>query len=105
MPTRRSNLDFRWAIAVDGAVHEVDINVRTDHAAERGVPFPEGWRVALSARDLGSRAAEAGRKLEVGGEVTELECRLAGVPKACIAGSKGELVPGTIVPSRTQSST
>ena len=58
MPTQRSNLDFRWAIAVDGAVHEADVNVRTDNAAERGVPFPEGWRVALSARDLGSRAAQ-----------------------------------------------
>ena len=82
MPTRRSTLAFRWAIAVDGAVREADVHARTDHAAECGVPVPEGWRVALSARDLGSRAADAGRTLEVGGEVTDLECKLAGVQAA-----------------------
>ena len=105
VPTQRSNLAYRWAIAMDGTVREADVQVRTDHAAERGVPLPDGWRVALSASDLGSRAAEAGRTLEVGGGgVTELECKLAGVPKACIAGSVGEPRPGTIVPLRTPSS-
>ena len=78
------------AHAVGGAIHEADVHVRADNAAERGTPLPEGWRVALSASDLGSRASEAGRDLEVGGGVSELECRLAGVPKACIAGSKSE---------------
>ena len=104
VPTQRSNLAYRWAIAVGGAIHEADVHVRADHAAERGIPLPEGWRVTLSASDLGSRAAEAGRALEAGDGVSELECRLAGVPKACIAGSKGELFPGTIVPLRTPSS-
>ena len=104
VPTQRSILDFHLAIAMDGVVREANVHVRTDNAIDRGVPLPEGWRVALSANGLGSRAAEAGRTLEVGGGVTELECKLAGVPKACIAGSDGELCPGTIVPLRTPSS-
>ena len=82
VPTQRSNLDYRWAIAMDGVVREADVRVRTDNA-ERGVPFPESWRVALSARDLDSRASQAARDLEAGGGVSELECRLAGVSKAC----------------------
>ena len=42
VPTRRSSLDYHWAIAIDGAVHEADVLVRADNAAERGVPFQEG---------------------------------------------------------------
>ena len=46
--TRRSNLAFQWAIALDGAIHESDAYVRADHAAERGVPFPAPWKSELS---------------------------------------------------------
>ena len=102
--TRRSTLAFHWAITMDGAIHEADVHVRADHAAERGVPLPEGWHVALSASDLGSFAAEAGRSVEAGDGVSELECRLAGVPKPCLAAPDGELCPGAIVPMYTLSS-
>ena len=27
-----------------GAIHEEDVHVRADHAAERGVPFPATWK-------------------------------------------------------------
>ena len=101
---RRSSLDFHWAIAMDGAIHEADVHVRTDHVAERGVPLPESWHVALSACDLGCRVDEACRNLEAVDGVSDLVCTLAGVPKACIAGSDGELCPGTIIPLRTPSS-
>ena len=43
----RSTLAFHWAIAVGGAIHEEDVHVRADHAAERGVPFPETWKSDL----------------------------------------------------------
>ena len=74
--TQHSSPAFHWAIAVGGSIHEADVHVRADNAAERGTPLPEGWRVAMSASDLGSRAAEAGRTLEAGGGVSELECML-----------------------------
>ena len=77
VPTRRSSLAFRWAIAMDGAVREANVQVRADHAVESGVPLPDGWRVALRARGLGLQATEAGRTLEVSVGVTELECKLA----------------------------
>ena len=48
-----STLAFHWAIAVDGAIHESDVHVRADHAAERGVPFPATWK-----SDLGLGASE-----------------------------------------------
>ena len=62
---QHTSLDFHWAIAMDGAIHEADVHVRADNAAERGVPLPEGWHVALSASDLGSFAVAAGRSLEI----------------------------------------
>ena len=99
-----STLAFHWAIAVDGAIHESDVHVRADNAAERGVPLPEGWQIALRATDIGSRATDAGRALEAGEGVSELLCSLAGVPKACLARSDGELCPGTIAPLRTLAS-
>ena len=77
-PMRRSTLTFHWAIAVEGAIREEDVHVRADHASERGVLLPEGWRVALSAYDLGSRAAEACQNLELGDGVSELACSVAG---------------------------
>ena len=89
---------------MDGAIQDADVHVRADNAAERGVPLPEGWHVALSASDLSTFAAEAGRSLEAGNGVSELECRLAGVPKACLPGPDGELCPGAIVPMYTPSS-
>ena len=100
----RSSLAFHWAVAIGGAVLEADVQVRADNASERGVPLPEGWHVPLSATDLGSRAAEAGRILEAGESVSELECLLAGIPKASPAGLEGELCPGSVVPLRTPSS-
>ena len=51
--TWRSTLGFHWTIAVEGVIHESDVDVRADHAAERGVPFPAAWK-----RELGLGAAE-----------------------------------------------
>ena len=33
VPTRRNNLDYHCAIAINGTVREADVHVRTDHAA------------------------------------------------------------------------
>ena len=38
---------------MEGVIHESDVDVRADHAAERGVPFPAAWK-----RELGLGAAE-----------------------------------------------
>ena len=39
VPAQRGRLDFRWAIAMDGAVREANVHVRTDNAMDRGVPL------------------------------------------------------------------
>ena len=46
--TRTSILTFRWALAMEGKVHESEVSVRADHASERGVPFPAAWRSELN---------------------------------------------------------
>ena len=46
--TSRSKLAFRWAIALDGEIHESDVHIRADHAAERGVHFPAAWKMELN---------------------------------------------------------
>ena len=48
MLTSRSKLAFRWAIALDGEIHESDVHIRADHAAERGVHFPAAWKMELN---------------------------------------------------------
>ena len=70
----RSNLAFHWAITLAGEIHESDVNVRADNAAERGVPLPEGWHLAIRASDLDSRAAEAGGMLKVHDGMSDLSC-------------------------------
>ena len=44
----RPDLIFRWAIAIEGKIHEAEVCVRADHASERGVPFPPSWRRELN---------------------------------------------------------
>ena len=44
----RPDLIFRWAIALVDKIHESEVSVRADHAAERGVPFPATWRTELN---------------------------------------------------------
>ena len=49
----RPDLIFRWAIAIEGKIHEAEVCVRADNASERGVPFPTSWM-----SDLGLHATE-----------------------------------------------
>ena len=44
----RPDLIFRWAIALADKIHESEVSVRADNAAERGVPFPAAWRTELN---------------------------------------------------------
>ena len=80
----RSKLAFHWAIAVEGAIHEADVLVRADNAAERGVPFPASWKsdLALGASQpvvnveaLASSAVRRARGDFRFPEAVELTCR------------------------------
>ena len=44
----RPDLIFRWAIALADKIHESEVSLRADNAAERGVPFPAAWRTELN---------------------------------------------------------
>ena len=46
--TWRNKLTFAWAIAVDSSIHESEVSLRADHASERGVPLPDGWKTNLN---------------------------------------------------------
>ena len=60
--TSRSSLAFRWAIVMDGKIHESEIHVRADHASERGVPFPAAWRKELLVVNVDALADAACRR-------------------------------------------
>ena len=45
---------------MDGVIHESDVDVRADNAAERGAPFPATWK-----RELNLGAAEPAVDVEV----------------------------------------
>ena len=100
----RDDLLFRWAITIDGEIHEFDVSVRVDTASERGVPFPTPWRNAVRCGDLNSRAAEAGRALEAVEDVSDIKCSLIGVPKPCCGPSGDVTSPGAILALCTPSS-
>ena len=91
---QHTTLTFHWAIAVGGAIHESDVQVRADHAAERGVPFPATWKSELglgSSRpivDVEALAHGAVRLVREDlslPEEVELSCRLVRTrPHACV---------------------
>ena len=103
--TWRTTLTFNWVIDANGDVHESEVSVRADHAAERGVPLPHNWCNPLRSMSLLYWAKEAGHTLtiESGDSVSELSCSLAGVPKPCRVHSDSEFNPGTILPLRARS--
>ena len=91
--TRTSILTFRWAIAMEDKIHESEVSVRADNAAERGVPFPAAWRTELNlgavqpvvsvdslARSAVQRACE---ELSLS-EDAKLDCRPPCTPTAYI---------------------
>ena len=98
--TSRPDLIFCWAIAIEGKIRESEVCARADNASERGVPFPAPWHNAVRCGDLSSRAAGAGRALEIVEGVSEISCSLVGVPKPCRAPSGDEHCPGAIVALR-----
>ena len=46
----RSKLAYKWAIGIDGALHESEIEVRADNASSHGVPYPKEWKNRLGMR-------------------------------------------------------
>ena len=91
-------------MALAGEIHVSDVDVRADNAAERGVPLPEGWHLAIRGSDLEPRAAEAGRRLKLDDGMSDLSCVLVGFPKTCLMQSDGERCSGAIVPLSTSAS-
>ncbi len=67
---------------MDSHVERQQVRVRVDHAlgAERRVPLPDGWSVALGALGKLTDAREI-LSAEIPPNVTEARCDLVGVPK------------------------
>ena len=85
--TSRSKLAFRWAIALDGEIHESDVHIRADHAAERGVHFPAAWKMELNlgvaepvvdVEALARAAVQRAREELSLSDATKLDCRCPG---------------------------
>ena len=89
-------LVYRWAIGIDGAVHEYETEVRADNASSRGVGLPEHWPTAVRCRDLASRAAEAAKNIEGSCGMRDVRCAVAGVPKPQLSHASGTGVGDTV---------
>ena len=75
---------FPLGIAVEGVIHESDVDVRADNAAERGVPFPAAWKTELSlgavepvvdVEALSHAAVQRAREELSLTDATKLDCR------------------------------
>ena len=93
-------LVYTWAIGIDGAVHEYEVEMRADNASIRGVPLPEHWRTAIRCRDLANRAAEAARVVEAWKAMADVDCAVVGVLKPQLL-RDADTVVGDIVGLRT----
>ena len=69
---------------MDGAIHESDVHIRADHAAERGVPLPAAWKTELSlgavepvvdVKALSHAAVQRAREELSLTDATKLDCR------------------------------
>ena len=79
MLTWHSSLAFHWEIELDGVLHESDVHVRADNAAERGVPLPDGWQMLqiLPRLDVFARMAIQRAREELSlSDAAKLDCRL-----------------------------
>ena len=65
-------------------IHESDVDVRADHAAERGVPFPAAWKrelnlgaeePAVDVEALAHAAVQRAREELSLSNATKLDCR------------------------------
>ena len=90
-------VSFTWAARMDSHVERQQVRVRVDHAlgAERRVPLPDGWSVALGALGKLTDAREI-PPAEIPPNVTEARCDLVGVPKP-VAPAAAVLAPGACV--------
>ena len=82
--TWRSKLAFRWTIAVEGVIHESDVDVRADNAMERVAPFPAAWKrelnlgvetPAVDVEALAHAAVQRAREELSLTDATKLDCR------------------------------
>ena len=77
--TWHSSLAFHWEIELDGVLHESDVHVRADNAAERGVPLSDGWQMLqiLPRLDVFAHMAVQRAREELSlSYAAKLDCRL-----------------------------
>ena len=69
---------------MEGVIHESDVDVRADNAAERGVPFPATWKrelnlgaaePAVDVEALAHAAVQRAREELSLSDATKLDCR------------------------------
>ena len=75
--TWHSSLAFHWEMELDGMLRESDVHIRADHAAERGVPLPEGWQILLRLDVFAHMAVQRAREELSLSDAAKLDCRLA----------------------------
>ena len=76
--TENASFAFQWH-AKAGSIEAMRVTtVRCDHLADRGVPFPQGWRVALQNLDLDEIVAKGLERVILQSRVHSVRCQLLG---------------------------
>ena len=82
---------YKWAIGIDGALHESEIEVRADNASSQGVPYPKEWKNRLGMRagvpavdEFAATAVKRARVELALGEDVKLDCRHASLRMRCV---------------------
>ena len=85
---RETSLTFRWKVEGRGVNECCEVQVRANHATERGVAIPELWRTAMQCFDLdrsAEQSASDARSREAG--LTDIECLYVGRAKTPMEGT------------------
>ena len=78
--TTNVSFAFEWRVKAGGFEATCAITVRCDNLAGRGVPFPQGRRVALQNLDLDEQVAKGVERVIARSKIPYVRCDLLGRP-------------------------
>ena len=76
----RSHVGFGWRVTAGAFEHVRSVTVRCNNLAARGVPFPQGWRVALQSLDLDEIAYNTAKRVAAQSGTPGIRCEMLGGP-------------------------
>ena len=99
--TAKTTLMYIWNVIGMGFEETHEKTVRADHAAKRGVPFPEAWRTALKCLQMSRLVGSTLEAAREESDAAEVHCQFLGAPKMTPQADTEETKPGAIAMMNT----